>query len=145
MNGEDHINDISFMTTLAGYVHWKLTGQKVVGIGEASGVFPIDPVTQKYNLRMLQQFSELTKSYNIPWKVEDILPDVLVAGEKAGELTKEGAQLLDVTGELLRNSFCPPEGDADTGMTATNSVAAAQAMFLQEHRSLRWSCLKGTV
>jgi sugar (pentulose or hexulose) kinase len=125
MNGEDHINDISFMTTLAGYVHWKLTGQKVVGIGEASGIFPIDPVTQKYNLRMLQQFSGLTKSYNLPWKVEDILPDVLVAGEKAGELTKEGAQLLDVTGELLPGiPFCPPEGDADTGMTATNSVAA---------------------
>lgn len=125
LNGEKHIPDITHMTTLSGYIHWKLTGQKVLGIGEASGFFPIDPESRDYNARMLRQFDELIKPDNLPWQVENILPKVLVAGKKAGELTAEGARLLDITGQLQPGiPFCPPEGDAGTGMVATNSVAA---------------------
>jgi sugar (pentulose or hexulose) kinase len=125
MNQEKHISDISFMTTLAGYIHWKLTGQKVMGIGEASGVFPIDLKTKGFNMQMIGQFNELVSPQNLPWKLENIMPTVLVSGEKAGELTAEGAQLLDVTGQLQPGiPLCPPEGDAGTGMVATNSVAA---------------------
>jgi len=121
---ERHITDISFQTTLAGYIHWKLTGQKVLGVGEASGVFPIDLNTKNYNQTMIKQFNELIAPHNLPWKLEDILPKVLVAGENAGVLTEEGAKLLDVTGELKAGiPLCPPEGDAGTGMVATNSVA----------------------
>lgn len=121
LNGEEHINDISFMTTLAGYIHWKLTGKKVLGIGEASGVFPIDTSTKQFNQKMIDQFNGLLDT---PWKLEDILPDVLLAGENAGALTEEGAKLLDVSGRLQPGALlCPPEGDAGTGMTATNSVA----------------------
>ena len=124
LNQEEHISDISFQTTLAGYIHWKLTGQKVLGVGEASGVFPIDLNTKNYNQKMIDQFNELITSNNPPWKLEDILPKVLVAGEKAGVLTEEGAKLLDVNGELKAGiPLCPPEGDAGTGMVATNSVA----------------------
>jgi sugar (pentulose or hexulose) kinase len=124
LNQEEHISDISFQTTLAGYIHWKLTGQKVLGVGEASGVFPIDLNTKNYNHRMIDQFNELIASNNLPWKLEDILPKVLTAGENAGVLTEEGAKLLDATGELRAGiPLCPPEGDAGTGMVATNSVA----------------------
>ncbi|MFC6605095.1 xylulokinase [Ectobacillus funiculus] len=124
LNQEEHIADISFQTTLAGYIHWKLTGQQVLGVGEASGVFPIDLNTKNYNQTMINQFNELIASSNLPWKLEDILPKVLVAGENAGVLTEEGAKLLDVTGELKAGiPLCPPEGDAGTGMVATNSVA----------------------
>jgi len=124
LNQEEHVSDISFMTTLAGYVHWKLTGKKVLGVGEASGVFPIDLKTKNYNLNMIEQFNKLTEKYNFPWRLEDILPDVLLSGENAGELTEEGAKLLDVTGQLQPGiPLCPPEGDAGTGMVATNSVA----------------------
>ncbi|WP_129728843.1 xylulokinase [Ectobacillus funiculus] len=124
LNQEEHIADISFQTTLAGYIHWKLTGQQVLGVGEASGVFPIDLNTKNYNQTMINQFNELITSSNLPWKLEDILPKVLVAGENAGVLTEEGAKLLDVTGELKAGiPLCPPEGDAGTGMVATNSVA----------------------
>ncbi|MFC0470144.1 xylulokinase [Halalkalibacter kiskunsagensis] len=124
LNQEEHISDIGFQTTLAGYVHWKLTGQKVLGVGEASGVFPIDLNTKNYNQTMLDQFNELIAPNNLPWNLEDILPNVLVAGESAGILTEEGAKLLDVTGELHAGiPLCPPEGDAGTGMVATNSVA----------------------
>ncbi|PZD94019.1 ATPase [Paenibacillus sambharensis] len=124
LNGEEHVANISFQTTLAGYIHWKLTGQKVLGVGEASGVFPIDINTRTYNAAMINQFNELTASKNLPWKLEDILPAVLSAGENAGSLTEEGAKLLDVTGELKAGiPLCPPEGDAGTGMVATNSVA----------------------
>ncbi|GAE34044.1 xylulokinase [Halalkalibacter akibai] len=124
LNQEEHISDIRFQTTLAGYVHWKLTGQKVLGVGEASGVFPIDLETKKYNQKMIDQFNELTAPNNLPWKLEEILPEVLVAGESAGVLTEEGARLLDVSGELKAGiPLCPPEGDAGTGMVATNSVA----------------------
>ncbi|WP_186576758.1 xylulokinase [Aquibacillus kalidii] len=124
LNKEEHIANISFQTTLAGYVHWKLTGEKVLGVGEASGVFPIDLNTKEYNETMISQFNELIEPKNLPWKLEDILPNVLMAGESAGVLTEEGAKLLDVTGELQAGiPLCPPEGDAGTGMVATNSVA----------------------
>ena len=124
LNQEKHIADISFQTTLAGYIHWKLTGEKVLGVGEASGVFPIDLNAKNYNQTMIKQFNELMAPHNLPWKLEDILPKVLVAGENSGVLTEEGAKLLDVTGELKAAiPLCPPEGDAGTGMVATNSVA----------------------
>jgi sugar (pentulose or hexulose) kinase len=121
---EEHISDIGYMTTLAGYIHWKLTGQKVLGIGEASGVFPIDLKNKAFNSQMIGQFNQLISPQNLPWHLENILPTVLVAGEKAGELTAAGAQLLDVTGKLQPSiPLCPPEGDAGTGMVATNSVS----------------------
>ncbi|WP_416148989.1 xylulokinase [Salipaludibacillus sp. HK11] len=124
LNQEEHIASISCQTTLAGYIQWKLTGKKVLGVGEASGVFPIDLDTKSFNQTMIGQFNELIESKNLPWKLEDILPDVLVAGDNAGELTEEGAKLLDPTGELKAGiPLCPPEGDAGTGMVATNSVA----------------------
>jgi sugar (pentulose or hexulose) kinase len=125
LNQEEHIFNISYLTTLAGYIHWKLTGQKVLGIGEASGMFPIDLKTKGFNQQMIGQFNELVGPCNLPWHLEDILPTILVAGEKAGQLTTAGAQLLDVTGQLKPGiSLCPPEGDAGTGMVATNTVAA---------------------
>ena len=124
LNKETHINNIEHQTTLAGYVHWKLTGQKVLGIGEASGMFPIDSKTNDYDKRMMEQFNGLLKAENISWTLEDILPKVLVAGDAAGTLTEEGAKLLDPSGELQSGiPLCPPEGDAGTGMVATNSVA----------------------
>ena len=125
LNKETHIRDINHLTTLAGYVHWKLTGQKVLGVGEASGMFPINSKTNDYDERMLEQFNERLKGENISWKLEDILPKVLVAGDAAGVLLEEGAKLLDPTGQLQAGiPLCPPEGDAGTGMVATNSVAA---------------------
>ncbi|HEX3022925.1 MAG TPA: FGGY-family carbohydrate kinase [Lachnospiraceae bacterium] len=124
LNGEEHVGEIDFQTTLAGYIHWKLTGQKVLGVGEASGVFPIDLNTKDFNKNMINQFNELIASKNFSWKLDDILPKVLVAGENAGVLTEEGAKLLDVSGQLQAGiPLCPPEGDAGTGMVATNSVA----------------------
>ena len=123
LNKEEHVKDIDFITTLAGYVHWKLTGEKVLGVGDASGMFPIDSTTRNWNKEMLAKFDELVAPKGYPWKVEDILPKVLVAGEKAGTLTEEGAKLLDPTGKLQAGiPVCPPEGDAGTGMVATNSV-----------------------
>jgi sugar (pentulose or hexulose) kinase len=124
LNKEAHVKDISHQTTLAGYVHWKLTGQKLLGVGEASGMFPIDSKTQGFDKRMIEQFNERLKAENISWKLEDILPKVLVAGDASGVLTQDGAKLLDPTGELKAGvPLCPPEGDAGTGMVATNSVA----------------------
>lgn len=124
LNEEEHVADITFQTTLEGYIHWKLTGQKVIGIGEASGMFPVDIRTNTYHAGMIEQFNALIAEKNIPWRLEHILPKVLLAGENAGELTEEGAKLLDVTGQLRPGiPFCPPEGDAGTGMVATNSVA----------------------
>ncbi len=124
LNEEEHVDDITFQTTLEGYLHWKLTGQKVLGVGEASGMFPIDINTKNYNASMIQQFDELIASKNLSWNLGDILPKVLVAGENAGVLTEEGAKLLDVTGQLKAGiPLCPPEGDAGTGMVATNSIA----------------------
>ncbi len=124
LNKEAHVNDISHLTTLAGYVHWKLTGQKVMGIGEASGMFPIDSTINDYDARLMQLFNERLAAEKIPWKIQDILPKVLVAGEAAGVLTEEGVRLLDPSGQLQAGiPLCPPEGDAGTGMVATNSVA----------------------
>jgi sugar (pentulose or hexulose) kinase len=124
LNKESHVKDIHHQTTLAGYVHWKLAGQKVLGIGEASGMFPIDSTMNDYDKRMMTQFNELLMAENISWKLEDILPKVLVAGDAAGTLTEEGARLLDPSGALQAGiPLCPPEGDAGTGMVATNSVA----------------------
>ena len=124
LNKEEHVKDIDYLTTLAGYVHWKMTGKKVLGVGDASGMFPIDTDTKDYYARMLEQFDELTAEEKYPWKLKEILPKVLVAGEDAGTLTEEGARLLDVSGRLKAGiPVCPPEGDAGTGMAATNSVA----------------------
>ncbi len=123
LNREEHVKDIAFFTTLAGYIHWKLSGEKVLGIGEASGMFPIDSVTRDFDKRMVEQFDRLIAPMGFPWKLEEILPGVLCAGEKAGNLTPEGAKLLDPTGILQAGiPMCPPEGDAGTGMVATNSV-----------------------
>lgn len=124
LNKEPHVKDITFMTTLEGYVHWKLTGEKVLGVGEGSGMFPIDMEIKGYDKKCLAAFDELAAPYGFPWKLEEILPKVLLAGEEAGRLTEEGAKLLDTTGELEAGiPFCPPEGDAGTGMVATNSIA----------------------
>ena len=124
LNGEEHLPRIDFMTTLAGYIHWKLTGRRVIGVGDASGIMPIDAETKNYYGRMLAQFNDLIGDKGYPWKVEDILPEVLCAGDAAGELTEEGAKLLDPAGSLKAGvPCCPPEGDAGTGMAATNAVA----------------------
>ena len=121
---EEHVSRIRFMTTLEGYVHWKLTGKKVLGVGEVAGMFPFDRKTKNYDEKCMDLFDQLTEPYEFPWKIRDILPKCLLAGECAGRLTEEGAKLLDVTGELEAGiPLCPPEGDAGTGMTATNSVA----------------------
>ena len=124
LNKEPHVKDIEFITTLAGYIHWRLTGEKVLGIGDASGMFPIDTDKKQYHKSMLEKFDTLVTSYGYPWSIESILPKVLVAGEAAGTLTTDGAKLLDVSGNLQAGILvCPPEGDAGTGMVATNSVA----------------------
>ena len=120
---EEHVKDIDYLTTLAGYVHWKLTGEKVLGVGEASGMFPIDIETKDYNQTMIKTFDDLIKDKKFGWKLENILPKVLIAGDKAGILSEEGAKLLDPSGNLEAGiPLCPPEGDAGTGMVATNSV-----------------------
>ena len=124
LNKEEHVKDVAFFTTLAGYVHWKLTGKKVLGVGDASGMFPIDIKTGNFDQKMVDRFNELTAPEGFSWKLQDIFPKVLTAGENAGELTKEGAALLDTSGNLKPGiPVCPPEGDAGTGMAATNSVA----------------------
>lgn len=123
LNEEEHVKDITFITTLSGYIHWKLTGEKVLGTGDASGMFPIDPAAKDYDQSMIDQFDALVADRHFSWKLRDILPKVLNAGEKAGVLTEEGADLLDPDGNLQAGIMvCPPEGDAGTGMTATNSV-----------------------
>ncbi|MCC8080519.1 MAG: FGGY-family carbohydrate kinase [Lachnospiraceae bacterium] len=151
LNGEDHVSRICYQTTLAGYVHWKLTGQKVLGAGDASGMFPVDPATGQFDVLKMEAFDSLivntvrldtddrkktaadrrcaddsaaaADNQTIPWILADIFPRVLKAGESAGVLTEEGARLLDPTGCLRAGiPFCPPEGDAGTGMVATNSV-----------------------
>ena len=123
LNKEAHVPEIDYMTTLSGYIHWKLTGEKVMGVGEDSGMFPIDSNVKQFDAKMLEQFQELIVSKGYPWKISEILPRVLCAGEDAGRLTDEGARLLDPSGELEAGiPCCPPEGDAGTGMTATNSV-----------------------
>ncbi|MEH7378870.1 FGGY-family carbohydrate kinase [Bacillus sp. JJ1533] len=123
LNDEKHLSRINYITTLAGYIHWLMTGNKAIGIGDASGMFPIDEVTHDYIESMLKQFDELIASKDYPWKLKDILPKVHISGEKAGELTEVGAKILDRSLNLQPGiPICPPEGDAGTGMVATNSV-----------------------
>ena len=123
LNSEAHVSRIASFNTLAGYVHQKLTGLKVIGIGDASGMFPIDTAGKNYNTKMISQFDNHIKSKGFGWKLGDILPEARPAGEDAGRLTAEGARLLDPSGELQAGiPLCPPEGDAGTGMVATNSV-----------------------
>lgn len=123
LNKEEHIGKVAYFTTLAGYVHWKLTGKKVLGVGDASGMFPIDPTTHAYETEFIEKFSALPEVAEQPWNLSDLLPEPLVAGTPAGTLTAEGAKLLDPTGTLQPGIvLAPPEGDAGTGMVATNSV-----------------------
>lgn len=124
LDEEPHVTDVAFFTTLAGYVHWKLTGRKVLGVGDASGMFPIDSATHDYDAGLLEKFDRLVSERAYGLQVSQLLPEVLVAGEPAGDLTAEGAALLDPTGALRPGiPLCPPEGDAGTGMVATCSVA----------------------
>ena len=123
LDGEPHVRDIAYLTTLAGYVHWRLTGERVLGVGEASGMFPIDSAACGYDAGMEKTFDALLAQEGMPYRLADILPRVLCAGADAGTLTAEGACLLDPTGVLRPGvPLCPPEGDAGTGMAATNSV-----------------------
>ena len=123
LDNEAHVKDIDFLTTLAGYVHWQLTGEKVLGIGDASGMLPIDPTTHNYSAEMVAKFDKLIAPNQYNWTLQDILPKVLSAGESAGVLTPEGSKKLDASGHLKAGiPVCPPEGDAGTGMVATNAV-----------------------
>lgn len=123
LDNESHVNEIDFLTTLAGYVHWQITGEKVLGIGDASGMLPIDPTTHNYSAGMVAKFNKLIAPKEYNWKLEHILPKVLSAGENAGVLTPEGSKKLDASGHLKAGiPICPPEGDAGTGMVATNAV-----------------------
>lgn len=123
LDAEDHVPDIRFVTSLAGYVHWRLTGRRVLGVGDASGMFPIDPATGDYDATMVAAYDSLADG-RLPVPLAELLPEVLTAGVGAGELTSEGAALLDPSGSLAPGiPFCPPEGDAGTGMVATNSVS----------------------
>ncbi len=125
LNKEPHVKDIKYLTTLEGYVHWMLTGRKVLGIGDCAGMFPIDAETKNYNAVMVEKFNKLIAGKGIKLKLEDIMPKVLLAGEEAGCLTEEGARFLDPSGKLKAGiRLCPPEGDAGTGMVATDSVGA---------------------
>ena len=123
LDGEEHVGKIDFLTTLAGYIHWQLTGKRVLGIGDASGMLPVDSLTKDYSSEMVDKFDALVAPYGFPWKLRDILPAALLAGEDAGHLTDEGALKLDPSGHLKPGvAVCPPEGDAGTGMVATNAV-----------------------
>ena len=123
LNGDAHVKDIKYLTTLAGYIHWQLTGEFVLGVGDASGMIPVDPATRNYDATMVQKFNQLLAAKDLPFSLEQIMPRVLVAGENAGTLSAKGARLLDPTGMLQAGiPLCPPEGDAGTGMVATNAV-----------------------
>ncbi|MBQ0021408.1 MAG: FGGY-family carbohydrate kinase [Bacteroidales bacterium] len=123
LNGDEHVKEITYLTTLAGYIHWRLTGKKVLGVGDASGMIPVDPATKTYDAEMVKKFNELIAPKGYDWKLEDILPESLSAGEDAGCLTEHGAERLDISGHLKPGCpICPPEGDAGTGMVATNAV-----------------------
>ena len=123
LNKEEHVKKIDYMCTLEAYVHRMLTGKRVLGIGDAAGMFPVDSRTKDYNQEMVEKFDQLVAPYGFPWKLRDIMPEALVAGQNAGVLTEEGAKYLDPTGRLKAGiKMCPPEGDAGTGMVATNSV-----------------------
>src|SRR3954465_5175548 len=124
LDREEHVGRLDHLTTLAGYVHWQLTGEKVLGIGDASGMFPIDNATGGYDTTMLTRFDQLAAEAGVGLSLAELLPAIAVAGEPAGTLTEAGAALLDPTGRLRPGiALCPPEGDAGTGMVATNSVA----------------------
>jgi len=124
LDGEPHVSGVCALTTLAGYVHWRLTGRRVLGVGDASGMFPIDPTTKDYDAELIARYDRLVEARAPGLVLGDILPDVLVAGDDAGDLTPEGAALLDPSGALAAGiPFCPPEGDAGTGMVATGAVA----------------------
>ena len=123
LDDEPHVKDIDFLTTLAGFIHWQLTGKRVLGVGDASGMIPVDPATKTYNAEMVSKFDKLIVGKKYPWKLLDILPESLDAGQDAGCLTEAGARKLDVSGHLKPGCpICPPEGDAGTGMVATNAV-----------------------
>ncbi len=123
LDKEEHVGDIDFLTTLSGYIHWTLTGRKVLGVGDASGMMPIDPETCDFDEKRIAAFDSLVAPKGYPWKLRGILPKVLKAGENAGTLTEEGACKLDPSGHLKAGiPLCPPEGDAGTGMVATNAV-----------------------
>lgn len=124
LDREDHVEDLDYVSTLSAYIHWKLTGRKVIGIGDAAGMFPIDSSIHDYDSEMVRKFRALTEPYGYSWDLRDIFPKVLVAGEYAGSLTEDGAAFLDESGNLRAGiPLCPPEADAGTGMAATNSVA----------------------
>lgn len=128
LNREPHVPDLDFVTSLAGYIHYSLTGERVIGIGDASGMFPVDSAALDYDEGMVKKFDALAEEAAYPWRLRRILPRVLCAGEFAGTLTAEGAALLDPTGALKPGiPLAPPEGDAGTGMVATNSVAQRTA------------------
>ena len=123
LDNEPHVADIDYLATLDAYVHWQLTGQRVTGIGDASGMLPIDPQTKNYDAGMVAKFDALIAPKHFSWTLADILPKVLVAGKNAGTLTEQGAAMLDPSGHLQAGiPMCPPEGDVGTGMAATNSV-----------------------
>ena len=123
LQGDEHVASIKYLTTLAGYIHWQLTGQFVLGVGDASGMIPVDPATKNYDATMVKKFNQLLTAKGLPYTLDQILPRVLVAGENAGTLSAEGALRLDPTGNLQAGiPLCPPEGDAGTGMVATNAV-----------------------
>lgn len=123
LNDEPHVKDIDFLTTLAGYIHWQLTGRRVLGVGDASGMLPVDPATKDYDASMIEKFDRLVEPKGYPWALRSILPEAIVAGKDAGRLTEEGARRIDVSGHLKAGApLCPPEGDAGTGMVATNAV-----------------------
>ena len=123
LDDNEHVKRIKYLTTLAGYVHWQLTGEFVLGVGDASGMIPVDPTTKTYDATMVEKFNKLIAPKGYPWQLQQILPRVLVAGQDAGCLTAEGAKRLDMSGHLQAGvPLCPPEGDAGTGMVATNAV-----------------------
>lgn len=123
LDGDEHVARIDFLTTLAGYIHWQLTSRRVLGVGDASGMLPVDPATRTYDAAMVEKFDALIAPKGYPWKLLDILPESLVAGADAGTLTEEGARRIDISGHLQAGApLCPPEGDAGTGMVATNAV-----------------------
>ncbi len=124
LDGEPHVKRLARLTTLSGYIHWKLTGRFVLGVGDASGMFPVDPATHGFDARRVEKFDRHIAAHGYPWKLAALLPEVLVAGQPAGTLTPEGAALLDPSGTLRAGiPMCPPEGDAGTGMVATDSIA----------------------
>jgi sugar (pentulose or hexulose) kinase len=123
LNGEEHVRDVARVTTLAGFVHWKLTGEWAIGVGDASGMFPVDPETGQWDARMLHQFDAHVAHRGYPWKLADILPIIVPVGEPAGRLTEGGAKLFDPSGKFEAGvPLCPPEGDAGTGMVVTNAI-----------------------